>query len=96
MTLAKTYEASSYQTMLVAPIARRSRPRDWEIKAKRWIRVRYWFHFDNAMDPDNALKIVNDGIAAGLERNDRWFLPCVEAVTWGNREPYTEIEIEEL
>lgn len=47
------------------------------------------------MDADNSLKILNDGIAAGLGIDDRWLLPCVEEIRFGDKDPRVELEIED-
>lgn len=97
--LGKSDTSAQYQLLIASPAARRAKPDGWKPegrKAKGWIRVRYWMHFGHVMDPDNALKMINDGIAHGLDVNDRWFLPCVVGVTTGNRDPYVEVEIEDI
>lgn len=92
--LGKSVEAGQYQMLLASPAARRAKPDGWSPTG--WIRVRYWMHFGHRMDPDNALKVINDGIAHGIDVNDKWFLPCVVEVTSGNKEPYVEIEVEDV
>lgn len=92
--LRKTEIAEQYQSRLVAPAARRVAPKGW--KPQGWVRVRYWFHFKRRMDADNALKMLNDGIASGLGFDDKWILPCVESVAFNVPQPYVEIEVSDV
>lgn len=91
MTKAPGVEA--YQTD-VALICRTAKPSGFDPKGK--IRVRYTFHLNRDADADNLLKMLNDALAAALGVNDRWFLPCVVDKTSGNKNPWTEVEIEDL
>jgi hypothetical protein len=89
--MAKTLVAEQYQMLLVKPAARRAKPPNW--KPQGQVRVMYWIRLGRGMDADNALKLLNDGIAAGLEVDDKLFLPCVQELTSGHKQPHVEIEV---
>ena len=89
--LAKTPEAAEYQMYLVSPAARRAKPKDW--KPQGQVRVLYWLRLKRAMDADNVIKLVNDGIAHGLGINDKLMLPCVQELSTGHKQPEIEIEV---
>lgn len=88
--LAKTAEGANYQ-LVVATLARQAKPTGWEPKGQ--LRVIYHLYLKRAMDADNVMKIINDGIATGLDVNDSRFLPCVEHLSTGNKFPRVEIEV---
>lgn len=89
--LAKTEVAEQYQMWLVSPAARRAKPLRW--KPQGQVRVMYWIRLKHRMDADNALKLINDGVAHGLEVDDKLFLPCVQELTFGHAKPHVEIEV---
>ena len=89
--MAKTREAEEYQMYLVAPAARRARPPNW--KPQGQVRVLYWIRLKRPMDADNALKLINDGVARGLGLDDKLFLPCVQELSTGHKRPHVEIEV---
>ncbi len=89
--MAKTEVAEQYQMWIVSPAARRAKPPNW--KPQGQVRVMYWIRLGRGMDADNALKLLNDGIAHGLEVNDKLFLPCVQELTTGHKRPHVEIEV---
>jgi Holliday junction resolvase RusA-like endonuclease len=77
--IAKNPEVENYQT--VVTWATRTKVKDFAWSGG-FVRVRYRFFLGRAKDVDNMLKALNDAIAIGLGMNDRWFLPCVESVTY--------------
>lgn len=77
----------------VSLIARNARP-SWFAPTGQ-IRVRYSFHLKRDADCDNLIKMLQDAIASALGVNDRWMLPCVAQKTTGNKQPWTDIEVEE-
>lgn len=102
MQISKTAEAADWQGR-VQSACERAKPRDWE-KTTEYLRIRYWFNLKRRSDPDNLLKMINDGIALGLGTkvvnmrlrpviDDACFLPEVVNVTTGNKEPWVEIEV---
>jgi hypothetical protein len=40
------------------------------------------------MDADNLLKLTLDAIATGLQVNDRWFIPRVWELEFGNKDEH--------
>lgn len=94
MQLAKTDEGWEYQRLVVAPIARRAKPKGWVPTGQ--VRVRYWFRLGHWMDATNCLKLLEDGIAEGIGVDDRHFLPCVEELTTGHKEPGVTVEVQAL
>jgi len=57
------------------------------------VQVRYWIRSRRGVDASNVIKIAEDGIAAGLGINDKWFLPCVVENSKGHKEPHIEVEV---
>lgn len=88
--LAKTSEAWAYQ-LVVASETRKARPKGWEVRGQ--VRLRYWIRLKRAIDADNVMKMTNDGIANGLDCDDKLFLPCVEELSTGHKQPEIEIEV---
>ena len=72
--------------------AARAKPDDFAPKGL--VYVRYWWHVKRDIDCGNAVKIIEDGIAAGLGINDKLFLPASLFKETGVREPYTAVEVE--
>ena len=92
LQLAKTDEGWEYQRFVVAPIVRRAKPKDWIPSGQ--VRVRYWFRLKRAMDATNCLKLLEDAIAEGLGVNDAIFLPSVEELTTGHKDPNVIVEVQ--
>lgn len=93
LQLAKTDEGWAYQ-MEATSIVRQHRPKGWFAGGQ--IRIRYWFRFKRAMDASNAIKLLEDAIAKGLGVDDSRFLPCVEELTIGNKNPGVTVEVQPL
>lgn len=55
--------------------------------------VRYALFLKKDMDASNCLKILEDAVAAGLDVNDRIFLPQVISKEHGHAEPRVEVEV---
>lgn len=91
--MAKAPGVESYQND-VALICRTARPSGWN-PSKR-VRTRFWFYLKRDADCDNLLKVIHDAIAEALGVNDKAFLPFVVAKETGLKEPWTEIEIENI
>jgi Holliday junction resolvase RusA-like endonuclease len=89
MTLAKTANAESYQTG-VAYIVKLAKPSGWTATRRIQIIYRFWFNTENR-DASNAIKLLEDGIAAGLGVNDKTFVPCVELKEVDKLNPRVEI-----
>lgn len=94
MQLAKTDEGWEYQRLVVTPIARRAKPVGWAPTGQ--VRVRYWFRLGHWMDATNCLKLLEDGISEGIGVDDRHFLPSVEELTTGHKDPGVTIEVQAL
>lgn len=90
-TLKKVSGIENYQ-LIAAAMALRAKPADFAPVGQ--IRTRYWIRSKRWVDASNCIKIVEDGIAAGLKVNDKWFLPCVEENSKGHAEPHIEVEVE--
>lgn len=99
--LGKTEAATQWQYAVERACAE-AKPPDWKVEGQ--IRIRYWLRLARAIDADNVLKLINDGIALGLGTrvakmklvpiyNDSRFLPCVEELSTGHKEPHVMIEI---
>lgn len=71
---AKVAGLEDWQTS-VGLIVRTSKPNGWQPDAQ--VRLQYNFYLPRKMDADNALKSLNDAIAAALDIDDDRFLPCV-------------------
>ena len=93
LQLAKTDEGWKYQ-LVAATIVRRAKPKGWSPEGQ--VRVRYWFRLKRAMDATNCLKLLEDAIAEGLGVNDAIFLPCVEELTTGHKDPSVTVEVQAL
>lgn len=91
-TLAKDQDVVQYQ-LVAANIAKHAAPKGW--RAPKFVRLRYWFHLNDDADCDNLLKALNDAFATAWKINDRWFLPCVQEKTTGNKNPYVEVEVDD-
>lgn len=89
--MAKTDDGWDYQTE-VTSIVRKHRPKGWAADGQ--IRIRYWFRFKRAMDASNAIKLLEDAIAKGLGVDDAIFLPCVEELTTGHKDPGVTVEVQ--
>lgn len=89
----KAKGVEQYQ-LVAAHMARRAKPTDFQPTGM--IRVTYDLHLAHDQDASNCLKSVEDGIAVGLEINDRYMLPCVRLKTIGNAEPWIDVEVEEI
>ena len=95
--LAKAPGIEHYQAG-VTLITRTARPTGWVPGEK--IRLRYWFNVGREIDCDNALKAINDAIALAIRpeassaKRDSGFLPCVQDITIGNKDPHVVVEIE--
>jgi len=87
---------------MVSVLTRQAMPRSWN--PPNQIRIKYWFRVGRAIDADNTLKCINDGIEIGLGTevrgkrvvpiwNDKLFLPCVQELTSKHPDPHVEIEV---
>jgi hypothetical protein len=88
----KDPDVLQYQ-IVASSIAKHAAPTGW--RAPKWVRIRYWFHLKDDADCDNLLKALNDSFATAWKINDRWFLPCVQEKTTGNKDPYVEVEVDD-
>ena len=59
----------------VLTLVRLAKPSKW--KAEGQIRISIGLYLSRNIDDDNTLKLIYDGIAAALDRNDRDFVHCV-------------------
>ena len=91
-TLAKDPDVVQYQ-LVAANIAKFAAPPRW--RPPRYIRIKFWFHLADDADCDNLLKALNDAFASAWKINDTWFLPCVQEKTYGNKNPYVEVEVDD-
>jgi len=62
-----------------------SRPDFIPVDKKRIV-IDIWVHLNRPMDADNLLKLTLDAVATGLHVNDRWFIPRVWELEFGNKE----------
>jgi len=88
--MAKTDAARKY-TDDVAIVVRSARPSAFQPKG--YIYIVFDFMMKRGKDTDNVQKALNDGIAAGLGINDKWFLPIVNSKTTGSKEPKTHVTL---
>ncbi len=91
-TIIKTDEAEAY-TDLATVRCREAKPSGWQMPVDRLVIIEYRLHLGRHMDADNILKLTNDGIAAALGVNDKWFLPRVMSSEWGLRADQRRVEI---
>lgn len=91
-TLAKDQDVLQYQ-LVASNIAKMARPNGW--KPTGYLRIKFWFRLEDDADCDNLLKALNDAFAKAWSINDRWFLPCVQEKTTGNKNPEVEIEVDD-
>lgn len=79
-----------------ALFVRNGLPKAWRQALERhdgYIRIKYWFYLSRDIDCDNALKALNDAIAAALRVDDRAFLPCVvDKVVQKGLKPRVDLE----
>jgi len=64
-----------------------ARPDFLPVDGKRIV-IDIWVHLNRAMDADNILKLTLDAVAAGLQVNDRWFIPRVWELEFGNKDEH--------
>jgi hypothetical protein len=86
-----TDEAKSWRRD-VQLLVQNAKPSKW--KAEGQIRVTLDLYLFRNIDSDNTLKLIFDGVAAGIGLNDRDFLVCVRSKVLGEREPHVELEID--
>lgn len=93
LRLAKTGDVLAYQT-LVGHLVRLAQPPLWQAP-EGYMRVTYKFYLKHNIDCDNAMKALNDAIAAAIGVNDSRFLPCVisKSVSSKEKEPRVEVQI---
>lgn len=89
--LAKAKSVENYQ-LVVKALAHKARPPEWRPGER--VRVRLWFHVGPWIDSDNAISAIFDGLKWALDIDDRIFLPCVEELTVGNKQPEVIVEVE--
>lgn len=89
--LAKHAEVEAWQTE-VAYRARMARPRGWVPTRRVQIDIEVWFNREGR-DGDGIVKALLDGIASGLEVNDKCFLHCVKTVEVDRINPRVQVEI---
>jgi Holliday junction resolvase RusA-like endonuclease len=75
----------------VALIVRSAKPKGW-LPADQ-VRVIYDFKLNRRADCDNAMKALNDAIAAALGVNDDIFLPCARSKAMGFRKIDARVEV---
>lgn len=92
--LAKHPEVEAWQTE-VAYRTKLARPRGWEPTRRIRITLCIWFKREGR-DADGIMKALLDGIAKGLDVDDRHFLPCVTSVEVDRVNPRIEVEIERI
>lgn len=90
--MTKAPGVESYQND-VALLCRAARPSGFAPTGQ--FRVRYEFNLKRDADCDNLIKMIQDGLQTALGVNDKWMLPCVTSKTTGNKEPWTDIEIDD-
>ena len=90
--IVKTDEARAW-TDLALHRCREGRPSGWYAPPETLIVVEYRLHVGRHLDADNAFKLTNDGIAAALGVNDKWFLPRAMSIEWGLRPAQRRVEI---
>lgn len=77
----------------VKMLVRNARPSGWVAPAM--FQVALDFYLKRDADCDNLLKALLDGVAYGLEIDDRRILPCVRSKTFGKGvEPRTVLQID--
>lgn len=111
--LAKKEGVSTYQLQVMS-LTRRAMPQGWDPghydpkKGHGLIVVRFWFYLGRAVDADNAMKVINDGIKLGLGTrevygkngvrvvprfDDARFLGQAWWLETGHKEPRVEVEL---
>lgn len=76
----------------VQMLVQNAKPSKW--KAEGQIRITLELYLATNIDADNVLKLVFDGIAAGLDLNDRDFLVCVRSKESGAKLKDAHVELE--
>jgi Holliday junction resolvase RusA-like endonuclease len=84
----------SYQTA-AALLVRLAKPTGWVATRRIEIEYRMWLDSPRR-DASNALKALEDAIAAALGVNDSTFLPCVTLKEWDKLSPRVEVTIRTL
>lgn len=93
----KVYKVAGVESYQVAAAAlvRLAKPTGWT--ATRRIEVEYQMWLDSPRrDASNALKALEDAIAAALGVNDSTFLPCVTLKEWDKLNPRVVVTIRTL
>jgi len=66
---AKDYTQRVADTIAIEP----NRPRGWQPTG--FVVVEYYYFLGRWVDPDNVMKLVNDGLKRAIGVDDKWFLP---------------------
>lgn len=75
-----TEEAKTWRDS-IQMLARLAKPSRW--KPSEQLAVTIDLRLAHDIDADNVLKLILDGLALGIDYNDRHFLPCVRSKTTG-------------
>ena len=86
----KTDEAVAY-TETVARLARIARPSRWSPEG--FVIIEFRLFTGRAVDADNVMKLVNDGLKMATGVDDKWFLPRAMSNQWGLRPSERRVEL---
>jgi hypothetical protein len=81
-TIIKTDEAVAY-TDMVTMLAMVARPSGWKVERGQFVVLEFYYYLGRAIDADNVMKLVNDGIKAAIGVDDKWFLPRAMSMQLG-------------
>ena len=92
LRFAKHKDVVDYQTAAML-IVRSACPSNWSAPPG-YFRIHYSFYLRRDIDCDNAMKALNDAIAAALNVDDKRFLPCVKWKSASATEPNPRVVVE--
>lgn len=92
LRFAKHQSVVDYQTSAML-LVRSACPTGWS-PPPGYFRIHYSFYLRRDIDCDNAMKALNDAIAAALAIDDKRFLPCVKWKSASAMEPNPRVVVE--
>lgn len=84
-------DAAKVYTETVIRLAAEARPSHW--RPEGFIVVEFHYFLGRDVDCDNVMKLVNDGLKAAIEVDDRWFLPRAMSKTIGLRPQHRRVVV---
>lgn len=84
--------AKAYKDLVIRR-TQEARPSGWQ-HTEGLLILEYYLYLGRDTDADNVMKLTNDGIAAALGVDDKWFLPRAMHKEWGLRPAQRRVVVE--